>query len=107
GLADSSTTTLEAVHPLGPEYGRLIANGTAARWMDPFPRQGKASGAYMNGAIFDTHPYLLLNLAEDYSGLTTYAHEWGHAIHALLANSRQPFQTSDYATFIAEIASTV
>jgi oligoendopeptidase F len=105
-LAEMRTTVLEAVRPLGPEYGQLIANGTAARWMDPFPRQGKASGAYMNGGVYDTHPYLLLNLAEDYSGLTTYAHEWGHAIHTLLSKSRQPFETSDYATFTAEIAST-
>ena len=75
--------------------------------MDPSPRQGKASGAYMNGAAYDVHPYLLLNLGEDYEGLTTYAHEWGHALHTLLAKSRQPFETSDYATFTAEIASTM
>jgi oligoendopeptidase F len=106
-LAEMRTTVLEAVRPLGPEYGRLLAGGTAARWMDPLPRQGKASGAYMNGSVYDTHPYLLLNLAEDYSGLTTYAHEWGHAIHTLLSKSRQPFETSDYATFTAEIASTM
>jgi oligoendopeptidase F len=106
-LADMRTTTLEAVRPLGPDYGRLLAGGTAARWMDPFPRQGKASGAYMSGSAYDVHPYLLLNLAEDYEGLSTYAHEWGHAIHTLLAKSRQPFETSDYATFTAEIASTM
>ena len=44
------------------------ARSTAARWMDPFPRQGKASGAYMNGGAYDVHPYLLLNLTEDYEG---------------------------------------
>ncbi|HYD13094.1 MAG TPA: M3 family oligoendopeptidase [Allosphingosinicella sp.] len=105
-LAEMRTVTLEALRPLGPEYGRLLAQGTAARWMDPLPRQGKASGAYMNGAAYDVHPYLLLNLAEDYSGLTTYAHEWGHAIHTLLSKSRQPFETAGYATFTAELAST-
>jgi oligoendopeptidase F len=105
-LADMRTTTLEALRPLGPEYGRLLAGGTAARWMDPLPRQGKSSGAYMSGGAYDVHPYLLLNLAEDYEGLTTYAHEWGHAVHTLLSKSRQPFETADYATFTAEIAST-
>ena len=105
-LADMRTLTLEAVRPLGPEYQRMIAQGTAARWMDPLPRPGKASGAYMNGSVYDAHPYLLLNLAENYEGLTTYAHEWGHAIHTMLAKSRQPFQTAGYATFTAEIAST-
>jgi len=105
-LAEMRTVTLEALRPLGAEYGRLLAQGTAARWMDPFPRQGKASGAYMNGAAYDVHPYVLLNLAEDYSGLTVYAHEWGHAVHTLLAKSRQPFETAGYATFTAELAST-
>jgi oligoendopeptidase F len=105
-LAEMRNVTLEALRPLGPEYGRLLEQGTAARWMDPFPRQGKASGAYMNGGVWDTHPYLLLNLSEDYPGLTVYAHEWGHAIHTLLAKSRQPFETAGYATFTAELAST-
>lgn len=105
-LAEMRTTTLAAVQPLGPEYQRLLATGTGARWMDPFPRQGKTSGAYMSGGAYDVHPYLLLNLAENYEGVTTYAHEWGHAMHTLLAKSRQPFETSEYATFTAEIAST-
>ncbi len=39
-------------------------------------------------------------------GLTVYAHEWGHAIHTLLAKTRQPFETAGYATFTAELAST-
>jgi oligoendopeptidase F len=97
---------LEALKPLGPEYLRVFAASTAAKWMDPLPRQGKTGGAYMNGSAYDVHPYLLLNLAEDYSGLTTYVHEWGHAMHTLLAKSAQPFETSEYATFTAEIAST-
>ena len=99
--------TLEAVKPLGSEYGQMIAKGTAARWMDPRPRPGKRSGAYMNpAASYDVHPYLLLNLGENYEGLSTYAHEWGHAIHTLLANAAQPFETADYPIFTAEIAST-
>jgi oligoendopeptidase F len=105
-LPEMRSTVLAAVQPLGPEYQRLLASSTAARWMDPFPRQGKSSGAYMSGGAYDVHPYLLLNLAEDYEGTSTYAHEWGHAMHTLLAKSRQPFETSDYATFTAEIAST-
>ena len=105
-LAEMRTITIEALKPLGPEYGRLLAQGTAAKWMDPLPRQGKTSGAYMSGAAYDVHPYLLLNLSENYDGLSTYAHEWGHAVHTLLAKQAQPFETAGYATFTAEIAST-
>ena len=83
-----------------------FAKATAGKWMDPLPRPGKESGAYMNGSAYDVHPYLLLNLGDKYDGLTTYAHEWGHAMHTLLANKAQPFEKADYPTFTAEIAST-
>jgi oligoendopeptidase F len=74
--------------------------------MDPRPRQGKQSGAYMNGSAYDVHPYLLLNLSDKYDGLTTFAHEWGHAMHTMIASAAQPFDLAGYPTFIAEIAST-
>jgi oligoendopeptidase F len=60
----------------------------------------------MNPGAYDVHPYLLLNLSDKYDGLTTYAHEWGHAMHSLLANAAQPYELSGYPTFTAEVAST-
>ena len=98
--------TLDAVAPLGPVYVDTLAKSTAAKWMDPLPRPGKYAGAYMNPGAFDVHPYLLLNLAENYEGATTFAHEWGHAMHTLIANHHQPFEVADYPIFLAEIAST-
>ncbi|MBC9034179.1 oligoendopeptidase F [Sphingomonas sp. JC676] len=105
-LDQMRTTTLEAVKPLGPDYQSRIAKATAAKWMDPRPRPGKRPGAYMNPGAFDVHPYLLLNLSDKYDGMSTYAHEWGHALHSLLANSAQPYDKADYPIFLAEIAST-
>ena len=105
-LDEMRQLTSEAIKPLGPEYGATFARAAAGRWMDPRPRPGKQSGAYMNGSAYDVHPYLLLNLSDKYDGLTTYAHEWGHAMHTLLANAAQPFETAQYPTFTAEIAST-
>lgn len=106
-LADMRTNTLAATKVLGPEYVDLLGKATAGKWMDPFPRPGKKSGAYMNpGAAYDVHPYLLLNLGHNYEGMTTFAHEWGHAMHTLLANKNQVYEKSDYPLFLAEIAST-
>jgi len=105
-LAEMRTNTLAATSPLGPDYVRQLGTATAAKWMDPFPRTGKTSGAYMQPGAFDVHPYLLLNLGENYEGMSTYAHEWGHAMHSLLTKANQPYDKSNYATFIAEIAST-
>jgi oligoendopeptidase F len=105
-LAEMRQLTIDAVKPLGPDYVALFSEASSKRWMDPFPRQGKASGAYMNPGAYDVHPYLLLNLSDKYDGLSTYAHEWGHAMHSLLANAAQPFELSNYPTFTAEVAST-
>ena len=105
-VPEMRTTVLQAVSPLGPEYVELLGRSTAARWMDPLPRPGKKSGAYMNPGAYDVHPYLLLNLGENYEGMTTFAHEWGHAMHSLLANRAQVYEKADYPLFLAEIAST-
>jgi oligoendopeptidase F len=104
-VAQSEQLTLDAVAPYGAQYTDLLKRGFAGKWMDPYPRMHKSSGAYMNGSAYDVHPYLLLNHNDDYSGLSTFAHEWGHAVHTLLTTESQPFEKSNYSTFIAESAS--
>jgi oligoendopeptidase F len=89
----------------GPEYAALLKQGLAGHWMDLFPREGKAGGAYMNGSAYDVHPYLLFNNHDDFDSLTTFLHEWGHAVHTMLTTRNQPFEKSNYSTFIAETAS--
>jgi oligoendopeptidase F len=106
-LDQMRTLTLEACKPLGKDYMDRITKATAAKWMDPWPRPGKRPGAYMQPGAADVHPYLLLNLSEKYDGLSTYAHEWGHALHSLLAIANQPYEKTDYPIFLAEIASTL
>jgi len=53
------------------------------------------------------HPYQLTNFNGDYEGVTTLAHEWGHSMHTYLSDQAQPYPTHDYATFVAEVASTL
>ncbi len=97
---------LASVKPLGEDYVQAMTKATTQRWMDVYPRPKKRSGAYMNGAAYDVHPYLLLNHNDDYESVSTLAHEWGHAMHSYLSNKHQPFITADYPIFTAEIAST-
>ena len=105
-IDESKKIMLEAVKPLGDAYVATVKRGLDERWMDVYPRPRKLSGAHMAGAAYDVHPYLLLNHNDDYESLSTLLHEWGHAIHTDLSNRAQPYPTSGYATFIAEIAST-
>lgn len=104
-LPRAKAVTLEALAPLGDEYLGHLRRGFAARWTDSHPRPAKASGAYVTGGAYDLHPYVLLNHQDDFESLTTFAHEWGHAVHTLLANAAQPYEKADYATFVAESAS--
>jgi oligoendopeptidase F len=105
-LAKGKQLTIEAAAPLGADYVAALAKGLDSRWMDAYPRPRKQSGAHMAGYAYDVHPYVLMNYNDDYESVTTLAHEWGHAMHSVLANSAQPFVTAGYPTFIAEIAST-
>ncbi len=105
-LAEGKRMVLKALGPLGRDYVSVVGRGFRERWMDAYPREGKRSGAYMNGSVYDVHPYVLLNYNDDYGSVSTLAHEWGHALHSYLAARAQSFPTYQYATFTAEIAST-
>jgi oligoendopeptidase F len=104
-VADSERIALDVTSAYGLEYAAMLKKGFAGRWMDVLPRKGKASGAYMNGSAYDVHPYLLLNHNNDYEALSTLVHEWGHAVHTMLDDRTQPYEKSNYSTFIAETAS--
>jgi oligoendopeptidase F len=99
-------TILDALKPMGSEYLSTVKKSFDNRWIDFIPTEGKRSGAYSTGGAYDVHPYILLNWNDDYESVSTLAHEMGHTMHSYYSNSNQPFAKSDYATFVAEIAST-
>ncbi|MDY6941564.1 MAG: oligoendopeptidase F [Pseudomonadota bacterium] len=105
-IDQAKTLVLSSVAVLGDEYVNAMRRGFDQRWMDVYPRPGKKSGAYMMGAAFDVHPFVLMNYHDDYESVSTLAHEWGHALHSYLANQHQNFLNAQYATFLAEVAST-
>ena len=98
---------LDALKPLGSEYVSTLQKAYEDRWIDYIPTVGKRSGAYSTGGAYDVHPYILMNWTDDYESVSTLAHELGHTMHSYFSNKTQPFSKADYATFVAEIASTV
>ncbi len=98
---------IEAVKPLGSDYVRVTKRSADERWTDVYPTPGKRVGAYCNGGCYDVHPYMLLNYNGRYDDVSTLAHELGHAMHSYYSNKNQPYATADYATFVAEVASTL
>jgi oligoendopeptidase F len=104
-VPESEHVALDVTSVYGPEYTAMLKKGFSGRWMTVLPQAGKQSGAYMNPAAYDVHPYLLFNHVYDYESLSTFVHEWGHAVHTLLDDETQPYESSNYSTFIAETAS--
>jgi len=94
-----------ALKPLGPEYADILDKGLTSGWIDVYENKGKQTGAYSWGN-YGTHPFVLLNYNNRYDAVSTLAHEMGHAIHSYYSQSHQPYSTSAYTTFCAEVAST-
>jgi oligoendopeptidase F len=103
---EAQALVLAAVAPLGPEYTAGLRTGFESGWTDYLPSTGKRSGAYSTG-VWGVHPYQLLNFNGRYDDLSTLAHEVGHSMHTWLAHRAQPYPTARYATFVAEVASTL
>ena len=105
-IDEAKSIVLESARILGPAAAEVFAEGFSDDWMDVYPRQGKRPGAYMNGHVYDVHPFVLMNYNGDYESVSTLAHEWGHALHSQLANESQEFVNAGYSIFTAEVAST-
>jgi oligoendopeptidase F len=97
---------LKAVAPLGTDYVAALRKGYADRWVDWIPTTGKRSGAYSTGA-YGVHPYQLQNFTGLYDEVSAVAHESGHSMHTYLSNKNQPYVSSHYPIFVAEVASTL
>ena len=97
---------LEALKPLGSEYGQALASGLHDRWCDRYENRGKRSGAFSAGS-YDGKPYILMNYQPDVlDHVFTLAHEAGHSMHSYFSAKNQPYAYYDYSLFVAEVAST-
>jgi len=94
----------EALKPLGAEYSAGISRALNGGWIDVYEGSAKETGAYSMG-VYGVHPYILLNYDETGNGVSTMAHELGHTMHSMFSSENQPFSTSDYTSFVAEVAS--
>jgi oligoendopeptidase F len=96
---------IEGLAPLGDEYGETMRRGMIQdRWVDRYPNQGKGQAEFSSGAP-GTHPFIMMNYAENIESLSTLTHEMGHSMHSYLIWQNQPLMYSDYSIFIAEVAS--
>lgn len=95
----------DALKPMGEDYSKKLQTAFQGGWIDVHEKPGKRTGAY-NMSVYGLHPYILMNWDETRDNVFTLAHELGHAMHGLYANSNQPMVYSGSATVVAEVAST-
>jgi oligoendopeptidase F len=103
---EACEAVIDALRPLGEEYGRVLQAGLVGRWCDRYENQGKQSGAFSSGS-YDGDPYILMNYQPDVlDHVFTLAHEAGHSMHSHYSARHQPYHYYNYTIFVAEVAST-
>lgn len=96
---------LESLAPMGKEYVETVRKGSLEdRWVDIYPNQGKAEGAFSWGSQ-GTMPFINMSYTDEVTSMSTLAHELGHSMHSYLTWKHQPFVYTDYSLFVAEVAS--
>lgn len=97
---------LSAVSIFGDEYVNILRDGYKKRWVDVYPTENKASGAFSSGCP-TSEPYIMLNFLGLDEDVSTLAHESGHSMHSYFTRRNNPIQYADYTIFVAEVPSTV
>lgn len=103
---DGKKMVVDGLQAMGDDYVKVLADGLESGWVDVYSTDDKRTGAYQWGA-YDTHPYVLLNHQGTLDDVFTIAHEMGHAMQSYYTNKTQPYVSSNYPTFTAEVASTM
>jgi pepF/M3 family oligoendopeptidase len=111
GDAGRSWTWAEATTFIEDQFGAysdrlrgLARRAFADNWVDAGPRPGKVGGAYCMWLVGD-ESRILANYSPGYDGVTTLAHELGHAYHNLNEAGLTPLQRRT-PMILAETAST-
>lgn len=104
-FAEAKELCIASVAPLGEEYQTIYRKAFDERWMDVYPREGKAGGAYSSGS-YESRPYILLNFNGTLDSVFTLAHEMGHSMHSYYAKHHNEALYYNYTIFAAEVAST-
>jgi oligoendopeptidase F len=100
GMVDDSLSAFDA--RLGEIFRSCLGRGH----VDAEPRPGKVGGAYCNTVSKTVLPYVLLNYTDQLRDVVTLAHEFGHAVHGVLALERQTYRSYHTGLALAEVPST-
>jgi oligoendopeptidase F len=95
---------LEQFSAFSPRLRGLAERAFNQRWIDAEPRPGKRDGGFCM-RVKEDQSRIMVNYSASYDGMSTVAHELGHAYHNLNLAPRTILQASTPMT-LAETAST-
>ena len=87
------------------ELSDMVATAFDNAWIDFYPRDGKAGGAFCAGVECLGESRILTNFDGMFGDVVTLAHELGHAFHNQCIKNHRPLN-HDYSMPLAETAST-
>ncbi len=87
------------------ELSDMVAKAFDEAWIDFYPRDGKAGGAFCAGVESLGESRILTNFDGMFGDVVTLAHELGHAFHNQCIREHRPLN-HDYSMPLAETAST-
>ena len=87
------------------ELSEMVATAFDNAWIDFYPRDGKAGGAFCAGIECLGESRILTNFDGQLGDVVTLAHELGHAFHNQCIRNHRPLNR-DYSMPLAETAST-
>ena len=96
---------VEQFNGFNPQEAQMIADAFDQEWIDFFPREGKAGGAFCAGVEAIGQSRILTNYDGAFGDVVTLAHELGHAWHNECIKDHRPLN-HDYSMPLAETAST-
>ncbi len=96
---------IEQFAGFNPEEAEMIAKAFDEEWIDFYPREGKAGGAFCAGVEAIGQCRILTNYDGAFGDVVTLAHELGHAYHDQCIREHRPLN-HNYSMPLAETAST-
>lgn len=101
---DAEDIVVSSYSAFSAKMGAFVKNAFSSSWIDAEPRKGKTGGAYDTTFKKKGESRVLLNFDYTYDGVSTLAHELGHAYHDHVVKD-VPALLSDYPMTLAETAS--
>ncbi len=97
---------VDVFEPFSKDMAEMMKTAFENRWIDFYPREGKAGGAFCASIDSLDESRILTNFDGSFSAVDTLAHELGHAFHNFCLKSHKPLNKSGLPMPLAETAST-